>query len=121
MKYIRQFTIICGISLVGEALNFLLQPLPIPASIWGMLLLFILLCTKIIRLEQVQDAADFLFIVMPLTFIPLGAQLLEGYGALKNDLAAIAAICVVSTFVVFIVTSFFVQIVRNKQAHKEEE
>lgn len=121
MKYIRQFTIICGISLVGEALNYLLQPLPIPASIWGMLILFVLLCTHIVRLEHVQDAADFLFIIMPLTFIPLGAQLLEGYGALKNDLAAIVAICVVSTFVVFVVTAFFVQIVRNKQARKEEE
>lgn len=120
MKYIRQFTIICAISLVGEALNYLLQPLPIPASIWGMLLLFVLLCAKIVRLEQVQDAADFLFIVMPLTFIPLGAQLVDGYGAIKDDLAAIAAICVVSTFVVFFVTAFFVQIVRRRQQKEEK-
>lgn len=121
MKYIRQFTIICGISLVGEALNYLLKPLPIPASIWGMLILFVLLCTKLVRLEHVQDAADFLFIIMPLTFIPLGAQLLEGYSSLKNDLVSIVAICVVSTFVVFVVTSFFVQIVRSRQTDKEEE
>ena len=44
MKYLKQFLIILSISLVGELLKYLL-PLPIPASIYGMVILFVALLT----------------------------------------------------------------------------
>lgn len=52
MKYAYQVMIIGGISLAGELLNYLL-PLPVPASVYGMLLLLICLCTKVIKLDQI--------------------------------------------------------------------
>ena len=51
MKYVKQFLIIIGISLAGEILKYIL-PLPIPASIYGMAILFIALLTGIIKLRQ---------------------------------------------------------------------
>lgn len=118
MKYLKQFTLLCLISLVGEGLNHLV-PLPVPASIWGMLLLFLLLVTKVVKLPQVEETADFLFAIMPLTFVPLGAQLVVGYKDIQNDVVAILSICIVTTFIVFLATALPVQLARRK-AGKEE-
>ncbi len=68
MKYAYQVMIIGGISLAGELLNYLL-PLPVPASVYGMLLLLICLCTKVIKLDQIQETADFMLVAMPLVFV----------------------------------------------------
>ena len=64
MKYIRQFVIILFISFIGEALKYVL-PLPIPASIYGLVLMFVLLETKVLKVEAVQDAGKFLIEIMP--------------------------------------------------------
>lgn len=63
MKYIRQFVIILFISFIGEVLKYVL-PLPIPASIYGLVLMFILLETKVLKVEAVQDAGKFLIEIM---------------------------------------------------------
>ena len=69
MKYVKQFLIIIGISLAGEILKYIL-PLPIPASIYGMAILFIALLTGIIKLKDVRETGKFLIEIMPLMFIP---------------------------------------------------
>lgn len=63
MKYAYQVMIIGGISFAGELLNTLL-PLPVPASVYGMVILLICLCTKVIRLNQIQETADFMLAAM---------------------------------------------------------
>ena len=68
MKRIREFFIIMMVSFVGEVLKYVI-PLPIPAGIYGLLLLFVLLMTKKIKLQQVEKTADFLVEVMPFFFI----------------------------------------------------
>ena len=47
MKYLSQFMIILGFTLIGETLHRLV-PLPIPASVYGLVLLFLALCFRII-------------------------------------------------------------------------
>ncbi len=69
MKLLYQFGIILFITFLGEALYALL-PLPVPASIYGLLLMLLCLVTGIVRLEQVKIAADFLLEIMPPMFIP---------------------------------------------------
>ena len=78
MKYIRQFVIILFISFIGEALKYVL-PLPIPASIYGLVLMFVLLETKVLKVEAVQDAGKFLIEIMPMMFIPAVSGLLPEY------------------------------------------
>ena len=69
MKYILQFEIIIAISLIGELLNRII-PLPIPASIYGMVILFTALCTGLIKLSAVRETGKFLIYIMPMMFIP---------------------------------------------------
>jgi holin-like protein len=88
---------------VGELLKYAL-PLPIPASIYGLVLMLVLLMTGAVRLEQVKDVAAFLIEIMPLMFIPAGVGLLNAWGQLKPVLVPVAVITVVSTFLVMIVT-----------------
>ena len=75
MKFLRQFLIILTISFLGEALKYML-PLPIPASIYGMVILFMGLLMGLIRLEWVKDAGKFLIAIMPVMFIPAGVGLM---------------------------------------------
>ena len=58
MKFIQQLSIILFISFLGEGLNWIL-PLPIPASVYGLILMLIALQFHIVQLEQVQDTARF--------------------------------------------------------------
>lgn len=82
MKYLFQFTIIGVITAIGELLNLLL-PLPVPASIYGLVILFAALCLKIIRLDQVEHAADFFLAIMPILFVPPTVNLMNYWGILK--------------------------------------
>ena len=69
MKYLRQFMIILLFSFLGELLKYVL-PFPVPASIYGLVLLFIALETRILPLAAVKDAGKFMIEIMPLMFIP---------------------------------------------------
>lgn len=100
MKYVRQFGIILGISLLGELLNMLL-PLPVPASIYGLILLFIGLETKIIHLQSVGETGKFLIEIMPLMFIPAAVGLTESWGVLQPIFVPVAVITLFSTIIVF--------------------
>lgn len=115
MRYIRQFTIIAGISLVGEVLNHFI-PLPIPASIYGLLLMLLLLVTKLIRVEDVSDTAHFLLAVMPVMFIPAVAGLISIYAEIRGRILIYLLVDVASTIVVMAVTGLVTQwLVRRKE------
>ena len=68
MKNIGQLFIILLISFAGELLNTLL-PLPIPASVYGLILMLIALLTGWLRPEQIETTADFLIAIMPVLFV----------------------------------------------------
>ena len=103
MKYLKQFLIILSISLVGELLKYLL-PLPIPASIYGMVILFVALLTGVIKLNAVRDAGMFLIEIMPVMFIPAGVALMSSWGVLSPMLVPVAIITVVALIAVMVVT-----------------
>ena len=103
MKYLKQFLIILSISLVGELLKYLL-PLPIPASIYGMVILFVALLTGVIKLSAVRDSGMFLIEIMPVMFIPAGVALMSSWGVLSPMLIPVAIITVVALIAVMVVT-----------------
>ncbi|QFJ54222.1 CidA/LrgA family protein [Pseudobutyrivibrio xylanivorans] len=108
MKYLKQFLIILIISLVGEILKATL-PLPVPASIYGMVILFLCLVTKVIKLEQVKDAGKFLIEIMPVMFIPAGVGLMVSWGDLKPILLQVSVITVITVFTVMAATGLVSQ------------
>ena len=103
MKYIWQFGIILLVSFIGEVLNYYI-PLPIPASIYGLVLMFTGLKTGRIKYEYVKDAGHFLIEIMPLMFIPSAVGLMVSWNVLRPVVLPITVITVVSTVLVMAVT-----------------
>jgi holin-like protein len=119
MKYIRQFFIILVISLIGELLNYLL-PLPIPASIYGMVLLFAGLMTGIIKLESVKETGNFLIEIMPLMFIPAGVGLITSWETLKRIFVPVIVITVLTLVAVMAAAGRVSQtIIRKSKVHEK--
>ncbi len=115
MKFLKQLLIILAISFVGEALKYFL-PLPIPASIYGMVLLFILLLTGVVKLDDVQDVGKFLIEIMPVMFIPAGVGLMASWGVLKPMLVPVVVIIVVSLVLVMGISGRITQrVIRHNQ------
>lgn len=103
MNYIFQLAIIFGISFIGELLNALL-PLPVPASVYGLVILFLLLCTKIIKLEQVETVSEYLMAIMPLFFIEPTVGIMNSYGLVKGNILGLFIACFLSFVAVIGVT-----------------
>ena len=120
MKFLKQFLIILALSFVGEALKYFL-PLPVPASIYGMVLLFILLLTGLVKLEDVQDAGKFLIEIMPVMFIPAGVGLMESWGVLKPMLVPVVVIIVISLVLGMGISGRITQRVIRHSRKKEEK
>lgn len=99
MALIRQFAIIAGISCLGEGLRLLIH-LPIPASVYGLVLMLAGLMTGVIRLEKVQYGAAFLIEIMPLLFIPAAVGLTQSWSQLAPVWLPVAVITLVTTVIV---------------------
>ena len=103
MKYIHQFLYILLFSLLGEVLQAII-PLPIPAAIYGLVLLLLALSTGLLKEEKVADASAFLISVMPVLFVAPAVKILQYWGLIAPNLAAICIITAASTFIVFAVS-----------------
>ena len=108
MTYIRQFAVIITVCFIGEVLQKYI-PLPVPASIWGLLLMFVSLRTKIFPLKAVDTTSDFILAIMPLLFVPSTVALITAGPTLKKYGIQFLIIGVVSTIVVFGVTGIVTQ------------
>lgn len=115
MKLLYQFGVILAVTFVGELLYALL-PLPIPASIYGLIVMLICLGTKVVKLSQVKIAADFLIDIMPPMFIPAAVGLIVVWGDLKEILIPVVVITCLSTVIVMVCTGKVTQtLIRRKQ------
>lgn len=88
MHYLKQFAVIIAISAISELLAIFI-PLPIPASIYGMSLLFLLLMTGVLKLQQVESAANLLLGIMPALFVVSGAGAHHVQGADRQHSSAV--------------------------------
>lgn len=115
MKLLYQFGVILAVTFVGELLYALL-PLPIPASIYGLIVMLICLGKKVVKLSQVKIAADFLIDIMPPMFIPAAVGLIVVWGDLKEILIPVVVITCLSTVIVMVCTGKVTQtLIRRKQ------
>ena len=103
MKYLKQFSIILFISFLGEMLHALI-PFPIPASVYGLVILLTALCTGIMKVGQVRETALFLVEIMPIMFIPVAVGLLDSWPALYPVCIPVILITLITTVLVMAVT-----------------
>jgi holin-like protein len=125
MKYIKQFGIILIVSFLGELLCRII-PLPIPASIYGLIIMFTVLQIRLFPVSAVRDTSKFLIEIMPLMFIPAAAGLLKLWEIVKPLLLPYMIITVISTVLVMAVAGQITQTVinydaNNKQKKKKDE
>jgi len=83
MKYIKQLAIILLVSFIAEGMEYLI-PLPVAASVYGLVLMLIGLVTKIIPLEKVEGAADYLVSILAIMFIPATVGIMDTVAELKE-------------------------------------
>ena len=114
MKYIKQFAIILAVSFIGEILHALI-PLSIPASIYGIILLFLALEFKIIPIESVRETGIFLVEIMPIMFIPAAVGLLETWDIIRPSIAAYLIITVISTITVMAASGKITQFIIKRK------
>lgn len=119
MKYFKQFGIIAGVSFAGELLYKIL-PFPIPASVYGLVLMVLLLMSGLVKLEMVEETADFLIGAMAMFFVPSSVGLMTSFDVMKGSVLQLALICVVSTVVVTAVTGLTAQFVIGLAKKKEK-
>lgn len=120
MKYLKQFLIIMGISFLGELLKSLL-PFPVPASIYGMVLLFAALMTGVIKLDSVKDTGKFLIEIMPVMFIPAGVGLITTWDTLQSILIPVTVIIVVTNITVMFAAGWSSQLLIRRKGRKRHE
>lgn len=118
MKYMKQFCLIMFISFLGEVLHHYL-PLPIPASIYGLVILFAGLMTGVVKLSHVEETGRFLIEIMPLMFIPAAVGLLESWGILAPIWIPIVGITLITTVIVMIVSGKITQFVIRLENREE--
>lgn len=120
LKYLKQFLTILVISFIGEILKAVL-PLPVPASIYGMVILFVCLITGVIKLEAVRETGKFLIEIMPVMFIPAGVGLMSSWGVLKPMFASVSVVTVVVLVAVMAVTGRVSQAVIKYKKGKDSK
>ena len=120
MKFLIQFMIIIAFSFLGELLHYIL-PLPIPASIYGIVLLFVALELKWVKVKDIRETSSFLIAVMPVMFIPAAVGLIDSWQAIGNSWLQYIIVTVVSTFIVMGVSGWITQMVIRKNRMKAQQ
>lgn len=120
MKWLYEFGIILLITFLGEVLHAVL-PLPVPASIYGLLLMLFALCTKVFKVEQVKDTGKFLIDIMPPMFLPAAVGLILVWPELRQVLIPVLVITLLTTVIVMAVTGRVAQAVIRRKKKEEQD
>ena len=117
LKLFRKALIILGIYLLGELLSSLLH-LPIPGNILGMVILFILLLTNVIKVENISTVTNFLLDHLAFFFIPAGVGLMTSIGIIKSTWWQLLVVCLSTTIIIIGTTGVIVQVISKKKEQK---
>ncbi|MBC5626428.1 CidA/LrgA family protein [Clostridium sp. NSJ-49] len=120
MKIFREFIIILVLYFIGELISKTFN-IPIPGNIIAMILLFVSLCTGIIKVEKVDDISTFFLDHLAFFFIPAGVGLINSFDSIKSSAIQIIIICIITTIIVMAVTGIIVQFTSNMLAKKKED
>lgn len=120
MKIFREFIIILILYFIGDFISKILN-IPIPGNILAMILLFLCLCTGVIKLEKVQDISSFFLDHLAFFFIPAGVGLINSFDSIKSSAIQIVIICIITTIIVMSVTGIIVQTTSNILSKKNNK
>lgn len=114
MALLWQFLIILLISLAGELFHFFI-PLPIPASIYGLVLMLIALCTGIVKVKQVRKVSSFLLEIMSIMFVPPAVGLIVRWASIRQMLIPVILAATLGTILTMAAAGLVTQaLIRRK-------
>ena len=108
MKIIYQIGIIFTLCWASEIIEGLL-PFSFPASVIGMILLFILLAFRVLKVEHIREKSDFLLSNMAFFFIPAGVSIINYFDVLKGNVGKVLLICFFTTILTFATTAWTIR------------
>lgn len=114
MKLFREAIIIFGIYLLGVLITDITGVL-IPGNVIGMVILFLLLYLKVIKVEQISTISNFFLEHLAFFFIPAGVGLISSFSVIKNIWLQLLIVCFVTTAITMICTGLVVQKIANKK------
>jgi holin-like protein len=117
VKLFRESLIILIIYLLGELLSKLLK-LPVPGNILGMVILFILLCTKVVKVDNISTVTNFLLEHLAFFFIPAGVGLMTSIGIIKSTWWQLIVVCISTTIIIIGVTGIVIQAISKRIKQK---
>lgn len=120
MQIIKGFGIILLFLALGECLSIIIGHF-VPGSVIGMLLLFVALVTKLVKVEQIKDVAHFFTGNMTIFFIPSFMGIMDQWGIIKVSWLGWLGVIVVSTLLVMATSGYTVQLLVKRNVKKEED
>ena len=91
---------------------------PIPASIYGFVIMILCLQFKIIKLEKVKDIGDFLLDIMPIMFVPAIVGITVIWADLADSIVQILLIAASTTVLVIVMTGKVAQFTLDREGGK---
>ena len=120
MKIIIQTGLLFFICWISQIIEGIL-PFDFPASVIGMILVFALLLTKWIKIEQIREFSDFILGNMAFFFLPVGVSIINYFDILRNWVVQLAVICAVSTVLTFAATAYSMKLVLALMARRRQK
>ncbi|MGL4850744.1 MAG: CidA/LrgA family protein [Clostridium sp.] len=118
MKLFREALIILIIYIIGEVISGLTH-IPVPGNIVAMIILFIALCLKIVKVEQIDTISNFFLDHLAFFFLPAGVAVMNSFGLIKANIVQILIVCLVTTAITMTITGLAVQAIANKMEKKK--
>lgn len=104
---IVQMAIFAAILFVASLISPLFPPsFPVPTPVIGLILLYVLLATHIVKLRNVEKFGDFMISLIAFLFVPSGIQLAASLNILKTQGVQIVAVVLIATIVMLVVVAY---------------
>ncbi|MDY6283909.1 MAG: CidA/LrgA family protein [Hallerella sp.] len=120
MRLLLQLALILSVCFIGDFLHRVCG-IPLPGNILAMLVLFLLLCTKIVKVEQIEEMSNFFLKRLPFFFLPPTIGILAVYGVLKGSLLVFFLLCIFATIITMAVTGKITDILVNIQEKRKKD
>lgn len=120
MTYLKQLAALLACCVAGDFASLLLGH-RLPGNVLGMTLLLLLLVLGVLKLSHVEHTADFLLSNMAFFFLPACLGVLDVFPVIRHEIAAILAVCVLTTFCTAAATALTVHLILKCQHRTSEE
>ncbi|TDM49441.1 antiholin-like protein LrgA [Macrococcoides goetzii] len=118
-NFFHQAIVISVILLISKIIESFM-PIPMPASVIGLVLLFICLCTGIVKLGQLERVGTALTDNIGLLFVPAGISVVKSLGLISEHPFLIIGLIFISTLLLLLCTGFFSQMLVMTTERKEK-